>query len=90
MGISELFICISELKRRHDQGGHAHSHYYIFSMFSKDQHPATQIKSRLSLLNMVIAVVNVVTMEIKSHIYHTCSLKFTRRRSRARKSIEMN
>ena len=50
---------------------------------------------------MVIAVGNVVTMEIKSHIYHTCSLKFTRQRSRAtvlhqpndiliRESIEMN
>ena len=52
-------------------------------MLTKDQHTATQIKSRLILLNMVIAVGNVVTMEIKSHIYHTCSLKFTRQRSRA-------
>ena len=68
MGVSELFICISEWKRRHDQGGHVHSHYYNFSMFTKDQHPATQIKYRLGLSNMVIAVVNVVTMEIKAHI----------------------
>ena len=42
-----------------------HTIILIFSMVTKDQHPATQIKSRLSLLNIVTAVIKVIIIEIK-------------------------